>query len=40
MSSYFLSKLFEMNYMIQIHEGNANNRLAREYMKLLKEKKK
>ena len=28
MKNYFLSKLFNINYKIAIHEGNANCRLA------------
>lgn len=28
MKNYFLAKLFDINYKIAIHEGNANRRLA------------
>lgn len=33
--SYFKGKLFEINYRMAIHEGNANRRLASEAIKIL-----
>lgn len=30
MKNYFYSKLFEINYRMAIHAGNANQRLASE----------
>lgn len=35
MKNYFYSKLFEINYRIATHEGNANQRLASEAIKIL-----
>ena len=35
MKNYFYSKLFDINYRIAIHEGNANQRLASEAPKIL-----
>ena len=35
MKNYFHSKLFEINYRMAIHEGNANQRLASETEKIL-----
>jgi hypothetical protein len=35
MKNYFHSKLFEINYRMAIHEGNANQRLASEAPKIL-----
>jgi hypothetical protein len=35
MSSYFAGKLFEINYRMATHEGNANRRLAAEARKIL-----
>ena len=35
MRHYFLSKLFDINYRMAIHEGNANRRLASEAIKIL-----
>jgi len=35
MKNYFYSKLFDINYRIAIHEGNASQRLASEAPKIL-----
>jgi hypothetical protein len=35
MRSYFTGKLFEINYRMAIHEGDANHRLASESIKIL-----
>lgn len=35
MKSYFLGKLFDINYRMAIYEGNANRRLASEAVKIL-----
>jgi hypothetical protein len=35
MKNYFLSKLFDINYRMAIHEGNANQRLASQSVKIL-----
>ncbi len=35
MKSYFKGKLFEINYRMAIHEGDANRRLASEAIKIL-----
>ena len=32
---YFISKLFDINYRMAIHEGDANRRLASEAVKIL-----
>ncbi|SRR5258708_4868147 len=34
-SNYFISKLFNINYRMAIHEGNANRRLASETPNIL-----
>ncbi|PIS42396.1 MAG: hypothetical protein COT24_03790 [Candidatus Kerfeldbacteria bacterium CG08_land_8_20_14_0_20_40_16] len=33
--NYFYGKLFDINYRISVHEGNANQRLASEAAKIL-----
>lgn len=35
MKNYFLSKLFNINYRIATHEGNANRRLASQATEIL-----
>lgn len=35
MKQYFLEKLFDINYRMSIHEGNASRRLASEVPKIL-----
>jgi len=35
MRNYFIGKLFDINYRMAIHEGNANRRLASEAIKIL-----
>ncbi len=35
MKNYFLGKLFDINYRIAIHEGNANRRLASQAAEIL-----
>jgi len=34
MKNYFIGKLFDINYRMAIHEGNANRRLASEAIKI------
>lgn len=35
MKQYFLEKLFDINYQMAIHEGNASRRLASKAVKIL-----